>query len=804
MRTHAQVVVIGGGVVGASVLYHLTKLGWTDVVLVERAELTAGSTWHAAAGFHAINADPNLAALQSYTIQLYREIEAESGQSVGLHMPGGITLAGTAQRWEWLKSAWAVFQTLGLDHARLVSAEEVRELCPIVDVDGIYGGLFDPNEGHVDPYGATHAYARAARRRGAEVVLRNRVLELKPQVDGGWLVVTEHGTCRAEHVVNAGGLWAKQVGLMAGVDLPVAPMEHHYLITEAIPEVAALERELPVTVDMEGFTYLRQEAQGVLLGVYELNPRHWSVEGAPWDYGVELLPEDVDRIAPELSKGFDRFPSVARAGIRKWVNGAFTFTPDGNPLVGPVPSVRNYWVACGVMAGFSQGGGVGRSLAEWIVRGEPAVDVFGMDVARYGGFASNREYLKATTAQFYSRRFVLTYPNEQLPAGRPLRMPGAYDRMTADGARWGQSWGLEIPLYFAPEDFTEAPTLRRTEAHAIVARECRAAREAVGLLDTTGFSRFEITGAGARAWLDRVLAARLPSVGSVRLAPMLSSTGRLVGDLTVLHWDEDTWWVMGSYYLRQWHLRWFQWQDPPSDVRIADISDATAGLAIFGPRSRELLARIAHADVSNAAFPFMACRSMDVGLHRARVARLSITGELGYEVNVPASEHSALYARVREAGADLGLRPVGYNATLSLRLEKSFGIWLREFGWNYTPKITGLARFVAADKGDFVGREAFVADSARPPSRVLATLEVDATDADASGYEPVWNRERRVGFVTSGGYGHTVGKSLALAFLEPGEAVVGRELDVHIVGERRRCRVIAPSPHDPGGARMRG
>lgn len=803
MRQHARVVVIGGGVVGASVLYHLTKLGWTDVVLVERAELTAGSTWHAAAGFHAINADANLAALQSYTINLYREIEAESGQSVGLHMPGGVTLAGTPERWEWMKSAWAVFQTLGLSDARLLTPDELRELCPIVDVSGLYGGLFDPNEGHVDPYGTTHAYAKAARLRGAEVVLHNRVLELQPQGDGTWLVITEHGTCRADHVVNAAGLWAKQVGMMAGVDLPVTPMEHHYLITERIPEVAALQQELPVIVDMEGFTYLRQEAQGVLLGVYELNPKHWMIEGAPWDYGVELLPEDVDRISTELCKGFERFPSVSRAGIKKWVNGAFTFTPDGNPLVGPVPGLRNYWVACGVMAGFSQGGGVGQSLAEWIVNGEPTADVFGMDIARYGAFAANREYLKATTAQFYSRRFVLTYPNEQLPAGRPLRVPGAHAAMDADGARWGQNWGLEIPLYFAPEGFKETPTLRRSNAHDIVGRECRSAREAAGMLDTSGFSRFEIKGPGAEAWLDRLLAGKLPAVGKVRLAPMLSPQGRLAGDFTVLRWSYDTWWLMGSYYLRQWHLRWFESQRPTPDVHITDISDTMSGLAIFGPRSRELLARLTNFDVSNDAFGFMTCREMDIGLHRAQVARLSITGELGYEINVPRGEHAALYGRLRAAGENLGLVPVGYNAALSLRLEKGFGIWLREFGWSYTPKMSGLSRYVAAEKPDFVGREAFRADAALPAGRQLVMLEVDAVDADASGYEPVWQGSERVGFVTSGGYGHTVGKSLAMAYVEHGMAATGTALQVHIVGERRPCRVIPGSPHDPSGSRMR-
>jgi dimethylglycine dehydrogenase len=803
MKSHARVAIIGGGVVGASVLYHLTKLGWADVLLIERSELTAGSTWHAAAGFHSINPDPNLAALQTYTINLYKQIEAESGQSVGLHMPGGINIAGTAERWDWLKNAWAVFQTMGATQARLISPEEIKELCPIVDIGGVFGGLYDPNEGHVDPYGTTQAFARAAAKRGAEITLHNRVVALRPQPDGRWLVVTEHGSCLADHVVNAAGLWAKQVGLMAGVDLPVVPMEHHYLATESIPEIAALKLELPITVDLEGFTYLRQEAKGVLLGVYERNPKHWNVEGAPWDYGTELLPEDIDRISPELSKGFQRFPCVQRAGIKRWVNGPLTFTPDGNPLVGPVPSLRNYWVACGVMAGFSQCGGVGQSLASWIANGEPTVDIFGMDIARYGDFAANRNYLKSTTRQFYSRRFVLTYPNEELPAGRPLRRSGAYDQMTGAGARWGVTWGLEVPLYFAPENFTETPTLRRSEAHHIVARECHNARAAVGLLDTTGFSRFQIRGEGAKTWLDRLVAAELPAAGKVRLAPLLSPSGRLLGDMTVFNWGDNTWWLMGSYSLRQWHMRWFESQPNSENVRVTDISDLTGGVSIFGPRSRDVLSRLSPSDVTNSRFPFMACQSMDVADLQARVARLTITGELGYEINVLSTEHATLWSAIMEVGKEFGIAPIGYNAALSLRLEKSFGIWLREYASSYTPQMNGLSRFVKTEKGDFVGREAYLRNHDEPARQRLVTLAVDALDADATGYEPVWDGRNRVGFITSGGYGHTVARSLALAYVDESYARTGSELEVHIVGARLPCRIIPDSPYDPSGSKMR-
>ncbi len=805
MKSHYRAMVIGGGVVGASVLYHLTKFGWTDIALIERSELTAGSTWHAAAGFHPLNADPNIAALQAYTINLYKEIQEESGQDVGVHMTGGVSIASAPERWEWLQAAWAIFQTMGIEDARLLTPDEIRELNPIADVSDVIGGLYDPNEGHLDPYGTTHAYAGAAKKRGADVILRNRVIELHPRPEGGWDLVTEQGTIVAEHVVNAAGLWAKQVGLMAGIDLPVTPMEHHYLVTEPIAELEGREREMCMLTDLEGFTYSRQERGGLLLGVYELTPKHWNMEGAPWDYGMDLIPEDIDRISPELAKGFERYPCLNDVGIRRWVNGAFTFAPDGNPLVGPVPGVPNYWLACGVMAGFSQGGGVGKSLAEWMIHGEPEEDVFGMDIARFGRFALNRRYLRETTGQFYSRRFVMAYPNEQLPAGRPLRVSPSHDAHAAAGARFGLNWGLETPIFFAPSpNFEETPTLKRSNAFEVVAGECKATREAAALLDTTGYSRYEVTGPGAQRWLGRLLASRLPSVGRARLAPMLSPKGRLMGDLTVFNWDGETFWIMGSYYLRQWHMRWFESQID-SDISVRDISDAWTGWLVSGPNARAILEPLIGTDsLAHEDFRFMACREMDVGLVRAKVGRLSVLGELGYEINVPAAEHRMLRDALVEVGRDLGLRDVGGYAANSLRLEKSYGIWSKEFTQGYTPGMTGLDRWIAFDKGYFVGRDAALKEkeTGSAPQR-LVTLDIQAEDAEAGGFEPIWVGDRRVGFITSGGYGHTVGKSLAMALVAPDVAAVGTAVDVHVVGVKRAAMVIADSPHDPSGARLR-
>jgi dimethylglycine dehydrogenase len=805
MKSHYRVVVIGGGIVGASVLYHLTHRGWSDVLLIERAELTAGSTWHAAAGFHALNDDPNIAALQSYTIKLYQQIEKESGQSVGMHMTGGYSLATTPARWEWLKAEWALHQSLGID-ARLVTPEEIIADCPIVDPIGLLGGLFDPYEGHLDPHGTTHAYAGAARKRGAHVVLRNRVLALTPLPDGGWRVDTECGSVTAEHVVNAAGLWARRVGRMAGIELPLTPMQHHYLITDDVPALAEREREMPAVTDLEGFTYLQQERAGVLLGVYERDPRHWKTEGADWDYGMELIPEDIDRISPELAIGFARFPVLRDVGIRKWVNGAFTFTPDGNPLVGPVPGRRNFWAACGCMAGFSQGGAIGLVLANWIVDGDPGADVFGMDVARYGAFASNDKYLRDTTAQFYARRFVIAYPNEELPAGRPLKMTPSYDAQKAAGARFGVVWGMETPQYFAPgqPDFVEQPSLRRSNAHDIVAAEVAATRTAAGLLDMNVYARYEVSGPGAEAWLDHLLANRLPPEGRIRLAPMLAPSGKLMGDLTVTRLAPDRFWLVGSYYLQEWHQRWFREHLPRVGVAIENLSESWLGFSLSGPRSREILARITREDVSNAALPFLGSRLMDVGLTQAIVARLSLTGELGYEITVPAAQQRALWETLLEHGASFGMRPIGMRAQDSLRLEKGYGVWSLEFAQSYTPAMSGLDRFIAFDKGDFIGRVAALAERDASPDQRLVLLAIDALDADVTGFEPVWVGERRVGFVTSGAYGHHVKQSLALAYIDRAIVEKSVPLEVHVVGERRPARVLIEPPYDPRGLRLHG
>ena len=798
MRTHARVAVIGGGVVGCSVLYHLTRAGWSDVVLVERAELTSGSTWHAAGGMHTLNSDPNVARLQTYTIQLYEELERISGQSCGIHLNGGLMLAGTPERMDYLRHAHAKGRYLGM-RTELISAAEARRRFPLMDERHFVGALYDEVEGHVDPYGVTHAYAKAARMAGAEIVLRNRVTGLLARPEGGWEVVTEQGSIVAEHVVNAGGLWAREVGRMVGLELPVLAMEHQYLITDDMPELAG-RPELLHVIDFEGEIYLRQEGQGVLLGTYEKAAKPWSPDTTPWDFATELLPEDIERIAPSLEVGFRHFPAIERAGIRKIVNGPFTFAPDGNPLVGPVRGLRNFWCACGVMAGFSQGGGVGLALANWMTQGDPGFDVWAMDVARYGPWVTPA-YTQAKVRENYSRRFSISFPNEELPAARPLRTTAAYDRLCQRNAVFGASYGLEHALWFAPdgEQPVEEPTFKRSNAFAAVAGECRAVREAVGLLEISNFAKYEVTGDGAVAWLARVMAGRIPAPGRMALTPMLDPAGRLIGDFTLAR-RADRFLVFGSGIAEEYHLRWWESQLPASGVGLRSLSAELTGFALAGPRSRELLAGLTRADLSTAAFPFLSFAPMTIGMVPALVGRVSYTGDLGYEIWVTPDWLRTLHDTLVEAGKPLGLRHFGARALNSLRLEKGFGSWAREFRPIYTASEAGLDAFVAWKRGGFIGAEA--AAAARSPERRRVTLVIDDAGVDCMGDEPIWHGGEVVGWITSGGWAHWVQRSLAQGYV-PTALAAAQDLEVEILGERRPARVSPRPLFDPDGRRMR-
>jgi dimethylglycine dehydrogenase len=803
MESHAKVVIIGGGVVGCSILFHLAKFGWKDVVLLERSELTSGSSWHAAGQIHTISSDPNISRLQGYTINLYKEIEETSGQSVGMHATGGFYLASNQDWYDYLKRERSKARYMGLDQ-EFISVEEAARRHPLIDPSHYIAALWDPLDGDIDPSGVTYAYAKSARVHGANYHTNTPVLETNQRPDGSWDVVTPEGTINAEMIVNAGGLWAREVAQLAGVHLPVQPMEHHYLITDTIPEIAERgDERLPAGIDYEGNMYFRQERDGLLLGTYEPRGTPWSVDGTPQDFGHELLEPKLEHIEDRLAIGFERIPALQRAGIKNIVNGPFTFGPDGNPLIGPVPGMRNYWVAVGVMAGFCQGGGVGMCLAEWMIDGEPSIDVWAMDVARFGSFATP-DWGTIKSTENYERRFVMTFPNETLPKGRRQETTALYDRLTAKGAVWGQSFGLENVLWFAdgPDDAHEEPTFRRSRAHAYVGREVKAVREAVGAIEIANFAKHAFKGEGARAFLDQVLAGRLPKPGRISLTPMLTPKGKLYGDLSVACLAEDHFLLLGSGAMQDAHRRWFEARLPESGLHYENVSSRLHGIGISGPQSRVLLAQITRDDVSAQAFKFRDIRNTFVGDVPAILARISFSGELGYEIYVAPAYQLKLAEAIEEAGADLGLRWYGARALMSLRLEKGWGAWTLDFRPDFTAAESGLDAFIHWDKA-FVGKQAALAESKDGPKKKLVTMVVDTNDIDVSNDEAIMKDGEAIGYVSSGGYAHHVGKSVALGYVPTALAEAGARVEVEIMGESYPAEILDKPLYDADGGRMR-
>jgi dimethylglycine dehydrogenase len=807
MKTSARVVVIGGGVVGCSVLYHLTKAGWKDVVLVERDILTSGSTWHAAGGFHTLNGDPNVAKLQGYTIGLYDELEKISGQACGLHRSGGLFLADTKERMEWLKMAHARSRYLGLE-TELLTLSEAKKLNPLFDEKQFYGAMLDAADGNLDPEGTTHAYAKSARIGGAEIYQGTRVEELNHRADGSWDVITDKGNIHAEHVVNCGGLWAREVGRMVGIELPVLAMEHMYLVTDEVPEVVAYNKvhgkEISHIIDFKSEIYMRQERDGLVLGTYEQDCRPWQPKQTPWGFGRELLQPDLDRIAPNLEMGYKHFPALASAGIKRVINGPFTFTPDGNPLVGPVQGVRNFWCACGVMAGFSQGGGVGLALSQWMVNGDPGFDVWAMDVARFGEWAT-RSYTNAKVRENYSKRFSIRFPNEELPAGRPQQTTALYDVLLSKGAVMGDSWGMETPLWYAPKGVEpkDIVSFHRSNDFEHVKAEVLGTRGGVGVTEIANFAKYKFTGRGAEAFLSRMLTNKMPKLGRIVLSPMLNHAGKLIGDFTLAKAAEEVFYMWGSSQAQKYHMRWFEQHLPADGSVVIDRLDmGLVGLSIAGPKSRSVLQALTDEDVSNAGFKFMDHRSMDVANVSALVNRVTYSGDLGYEIWVRPEYQRRLYDGIMKAGAEHGIVHFGMRALLTMRLEKNFPTWYRELRPIYGAFEAGMDRFVDLTKNDFIGLEAARTEKASGGKLRRVSMVVEAGDADVLGDEPIWHKGKVVGWVTSGGFAHTLNKSMAQGYI-PKELVGDDEFEIEIIGEMKKARINHEPLFDPKGEKMR-
>jgi dimethylglycine dehydrogenase len=804
MTEHTRVAVIGGGIVGCSILYHLAELGWTDIVLLERTELTAGSTWHAAANGNTFMTNPAHLRLVMHSMDHWENLEKMTGQPTSFHHVGGLLMAESQDRYDELHRIQGIGEKNGV-HYDFLDADQIVEMAPIVAPEGVLGALFDPYGGHIDPYGLTHAYAKGARNMGAKVMRNSPVTELHPQADGTWHVVTPDQTIHAEIIVNAAGFRANEIAALTKARLPMMAMQHHYIITEPVDEVMVLDKEFPVLRNSDRSFYMRREGQGLLLGTYEAESHTFGENGIPLDFGQELLPGDLDRIAPFLEGAMTRVPCMQRAGIKRVVNGPFCFTPDVSPLLGWMPSQRNHFVAAGFLAGINMGGGFGKMCAQWMVEGAPEEDMTFADVARYGKWAEG-EFELARAHEMYSERYKVHYPSEELESGRPIYKTAAYDKQKARGAVFGMVYGWERPLWFAPKgtEPKDIYSFRRANWFAATGDECRALRDKLGIIDIQPFAVHEVSGPGAEAFLNHLLTNRVPSrEGRLVLSPMVDESGRLIGDFTLNKVGDENYQLTGSGALRGLHGRWFERHLPAEGVTVTDRSDETGGFAIAGPGARDLLSRLISEDLSAEAFPFLASREVSVAGIAARVHRVSFTGDLGYEVHISIADHGRLYDALLEAGEDLGAVDVGARAMDSLRLEKGWGRMGAEFTRDTMPFEVGLGRFVKMDKADFIGRDALLQAQEAGIRYQLVLLDIDADDADAWANEPVYQADTIVGSVTSGGFGHTVGKSIALALIEPGLAQTGTMLQVDILGQRRPATVSMEALFDPTGARLR-
>lgn len=813
MKTHARVVVIGGGVVGTSTLLHLARLGWTDAVLLEKGELASGTTWHAAGMLTQMNGNHHVAQIAVYSVGLYGRLEAETGQPTGIRQVGSLRLATTQERLNEFKVFEGRAASLGIPY-EIVSPQRARELAPLISTEGLLAGAYIATDGYCDPSMLTASMAAGARALGAEIERRTLVTGTRRLPSGEWAVETDRGTITCEVLVNAAGQWARDVGRWVGVDLPIVPYEHQYVVFDAMPAIAALPSELPTMREPDASWYARQEGLGLIVGGYEPQATAWMPEHVPVDFESGLLPPDLERIEPILASAFRRFPGLEHIGAKKIINGPDGYTPDHRFLMGEVPGRPGYFVLAGCNSlGIIAAGGAGRHLAEWITTGEPSADMSPFDVRRYGAYASDTRYLIARIDETYLRHYDYAFPGHEEYAGRPLKTDALYDRLRSRGALMGERFGWERPLWFAPAGVEPVDRLSfgRPNFFEHVGNECRAVRERVGILNQSSFAKYEVTGPGAAAFLDRLSAGRLPREdGRLSYALLLTESGGVETDLTISRLAADRWYVVTAAAAETRDREWLErWLPTDGSVRVETVTGAWGVLTVAGPRSRDLLSRVSPADFSPAAFPFRAVREVRIGYAPVRVLRVSYSGELGWELHMPAEYLRHVYDTLVEAGADLGVADYGYRTLESLRLEKGYALWGEELNPARTPDESGMSSHIAIDKGEFVGRDALLRRRAAGITRQLACLVIDDLpgemgDAPPFGYEPVFHGDARAGMLDAGGYGHTLGTALGYSVLPMALTAPGTRLEVSIVGVRRPATVRRYPLYDPDGTRLRG
>lgn len=803
MQSSARVVIIGGGIMGASLLYHLAELGWTDCMLIEKDELTSGSTWHAAGQCPSITGSFNLAKIHAYSNELYPQLESLTGQYVSWHKSGGIRFATNERELAWLRYIHGFSKIVGFD-MEIIPPEEIRRINPFVTTEGVIAGGRTTGDGHADPSGICNALAIGAKQMGATIVRKNRVTGLTQLPSGEWDVATEKGVIRAEIVVNAAGCYARQVAQMAGIDIPVTNMEHHYIVTDPIPAFLERDEEIPVMRCPYVSGYFRQEQKSGLIGVYENTglAEAWAPKGMPeWESTSELFIDDLDRISKWLERAIERMPVFGEVGIRRIVNGAIPHTPDGGPLLGPAAGLKNFWHCCGTSFGIAQGGGSGKYLAQWMVYGDADINMAEFDPRRYGPYA-DEVYSREKVFLDYRMTFTTRLPGEEEPDGRPQKMSPLYARLKDAGAVYGETYGWERPKWFSLDGRTEEGGYHRTNVFEVVADEVKAVAENVGIIDLSGFAKYDVTGPDAERFLNRICANRMPTKqGGVALVHPLSAQGRIQGEMTVTRIADDHFYCLSAAAAEQRDWDWMvQSQRPDENVTFSNRTMDLGVLVLSGPKSRDLLARLTDADLSNEGFRWLSGQEITVAGAFLRALRVSYVGELGWELHARMEDLPALYDALWAAGQDLGLTNIGLYALNAMRMEKGYKAWGSELTNELTMIEADMKRFIAMKKDDFVGKQATL----DAPERFRIVYgEVDADTVDPRGAEPCLVGDACIGLTTSGGYGYRTGKSLFFACVPLDHAEPGAQFDIMLQGQRKRATVLAAPVYDPDNAKMK-